>query len=297
MDFELQLSNPSTLAEQQKLELFRTKFEIMSSPPEGLLSRDYLRREVMGLTKIQIKQIEEELQQDKQFEIEMADIELAGGGSGGSSGGGGLGGAGGGLDLGGDEGEEPAGGGAENEPPDEAPDEGGDEPAGDEKEKEGLFAADYKKEKGKKLLVDDDSEDLEKEIITLSLKDENAPIKALSQAQRVKYNRKRIKHHGAKALDQPDFNKMLSAKNKSMSDPYDREHIKNPFKETRSLKNYYDDKIKETQKMDASLKSVIDNLKKNKLKGDIYKKDLITENLINDEDEVVIIEDINDDGQ
>ena len=37
VDFELQLSNPSTIAQQQKLELYRSKFEIAGTVPDGLV--------------------------------------------------------------------------------------------------------------------------------------------------------------------------------------------------------------------------------------------------------------------
>ena len=36
LDFELKLSNPSSIAQQQKLELIRTKFEIAGSAPEEI---------------------------------------------------------------------------------------------------------------------------------------------------------------------------------------------------------------------------------------------------------------------
>src|SRR3990167_4036298 len=69
LNFDLKLSNPSTLAEQQKLELLRSKFEIISTPEPGYFSRDWLRRKVMGLT------------QD-----EMEDIDVPGGEGGGGGG-------------------------------------------------------------------------------------------------------------------------------------------------------------------------------------------------------------------
>ncbi len=39
MDFNLKLSNPSSIAQQQKLELISTKFDIAGKAPEGLVSR------------------------------------------------------------------------------------------------------------------------------------------------------------------------------------------------------------------------------------------------------------------
>lgn len=63
IDFEIRLSNPSTIAQQQKLELLRTRFEIAaSSPPAGpgaeqpLMSERWIQRNVMGLNDQEILQ-------------------------------------------------------------------------------------------------------------------------------------------------------------------------------------------------------------------------------------------------
>ena len=79
IDFSLKLSNPSTIAQQQKLELFRTKFEIAGSSPEGMLSRDYLRKRVLGLTNEEIDQIEKQRDEDKLRDLEVEAITLPGG--------------------------------------------------------------------------------------------------------------------------------------------------------------------------------------------------------------------------
>mgnify|MGYP003631839921 FL=1 len=79
IDFSLKLSNPSTIAQQQKLELFRTKFEIAASSPEGMLSRDYLRKRVLGLTNEEIDQIEKQRDEDKLRDLEVEAITLPGG--------------------------------------------------------------------------------------------------------------------------------------------------------------------------------------------------------------------------
>ena len=43
LDFTLKLSNPSSIAQQQKLELIRSKFEIAGTAPEGVVSRKWIR--------------------------------------------------------------------------------------------------------------------------------------------------------------------------------------------------------------------------------------------------------------
>tara|TARA_Y100000592_G_scaffold10965_1_gene15597 strand:- start:5249 stop:7135 length:1887 start_codon:yes stop_codon:yes gene_type:complete len=78
IDFTLKLSNPSTIAQQQKLELFRTKFEIAGQSPEGMLSRDFLRKRVLGLTNEEIVQIEKQKEEDKLRDLEVEAITIPG---------------------------------------------------------------------------------------------------------------------------------------------------------------------------------------------------------------------------
>jgi len=78
IDFTLKLSNPSTIAQQQKLELFRTKFEIAGQSPEGMLSRDYLRKRVLGLTNEEIDVIEKQKEEDRIRDLEMEALTLPG---------------------------------------------------------------------------------------------------------------------------------------------------------------------------------------------------------------------------
>ncbi len=78
IDFTLKLSNPSTIAQQQKLELFRTKFEIAGQAPEGMLSRDYLRKRVLGLTNEEIDLIEKDKEKDKIRDLEIEAITVSG---------------------------------------------------------------------------------------------------------------------------------------------------------------------------------------------------------------------------
>lgn len=71
LDFNLQLSNPSAIAQQQKLELYRTRFEIAGTSPEGLLSKQYILKNVIGLTDEEIELNEAEKLQDKLKDIEL----------------------------------------------------------------------------------------------------------------------------------------------------------------------------------------------------------------------------------
>ena len=76
VNFTLKLSNPSTIAQQQKLELFRTRFEIAGTSPEGMLSRDFLRKRVLGLTNEEIEAIERQKEADKLRDLEVEAITL-----------------------------------------------------------------------------------------------------------------------------------------------------------------------------------------------------------------------------
>ena len=115
IDFEIRLSNPSTIAQQQKLELLRTRFEIAgTAPPAGpgseqpLMSERWIQRNVMGLNDQEILQNKRERLDDVRAAgaLEAAGV-LGGGEEGGADAGAG---AGGGEEAGADAGGEAAGG-------------------------------------------------------------------------------------------------------------------------------------------------------------------------------------------
>jgi hypothetical protein len=60
VDFEMRLSNPSSIAQQQKLELIKMRFEIASGAPEGLVSKTYIRKNILEMTDEQIEMIRKE---------------------------------------------------------------------------------------------------------------------------------------------------------------------------------------------------------------------------------------------
>jgi hypothetical protein len=218
-NFTLRLSNPSTVAQQQKLELWRAKFEIGGSAPEGVVSKKFIRKEIMGLNDEQTEALDDERMAEKQIDDA---IEGGPGGAGGGDTGGGaddlFGGGGGGGEAGGAEGGgEEAGG----EPPEEN--------AGEEDEVED----------GKHQLLTgaDDRDDNESFALKVALGDEkDGPIKPQSQLQKALYNRGRRRTHGASKTHLPDFQKMTSIDNHSMEDPYDADWMKsvisNPFAES-----------------------------------------------------------------
>ena len=79
LDFSLKLSNPSTIAQQQKLELYRTRFEIASSAMgvEGLVSRDWVRKTLFSMTKDDISDIVKERIEDKTEDLEIDAVKIS----------------------------------------------------------------------------------------------------------------------------------------------------------------------------------------------------------------------------
>jgi hypothetical protein len=210
-NFTLRLSNPSTIAQQQKLELWRSKFEIGGSAPEGYVNKDFVRKEIWGLNDEECKRIDDGRLKDKVVDqtIESASPE------GGDEGGGGGGDE---LDLFGGGEEE---GGGEETPPEEN--------AGEEPEEE--------VDPGLELLTSaEDHDDDEKFNLKYSIRDVEVPVKIQRQLDRALYNRGRRRTHGASKTHMPDFKKMTSNDNPSMKDPFDNDWIKsvvsNPFGES-----------------------------------------------------------------
>ncbi len=82
LDFTLQLPNPSTIAQQQKLDLYGTRFDIVSKAPEGYFDKRWLRKNLLGLTDEEIEEIEEGRVKDKlrELELEKVQAESEGGG-------------------------------------------------------------------------------------------------------------------------------------------------------------------------------------------------------------------------
>lgn len=134
LDFELSLSNPSSIAQQQKLELIRTKFEISGQAPEGMVDKEWIRKHILDLNDDEIARIEKGREKDKLREMELEGLQPPQSDNFSFGDEGGEGGEGGGAEGGGDDlfGGGDAGGGDEG---------GGDEGGGG---LEGLFASDMK---------------------------------------------------------------------------------------------------------------------------------------------------------
>lgn len=245
-NFTLRLSNPSTVAQQQKLELWRAKFEIAGSAPDGHTSKEFIRKEVWGLNDEQCKVIDEQRLKEKLVDTAIENAQPAG--------------------------EESEAGGGEDLFGTEGGDESEEEAAGSEEEAEGaddLFAGDNPSEKypGLQILsAGDDKEDDEVYPVKFgdTLKTVEVPVKIKSQLDKVLHNRSKIDHGSPSRTHMPDMKKMLSADNDSLSDPYDSKWIssvvRNPLGESSNRTSMSSDVVSILRNMTLSQKfQQIDN--------------------------------------
>ena len=196
LDFELKLSNPSSIAQQQKLELIRTKFEIAAAAPEGIADREWVRRNVMGFNTSEIEAIEKGREEDKKRDVELEAVTAE-------------------PEPGAAPADEPAGG------------EGG----GDEGGAEDLFASDNPEGK---LLTSQRPESDEDDELSLSIDDIDAPIKAQERIKNAfgePLTIKRKSKTSATTAEMPDMSKMVAVGKRArtqdtMSRPFDRDSIK-----------------------------------------------------------------------
>jgi hypothetical protein len=236
IDFELQLSNPSTIAQQQKLELYRSKFEIAGTAPEGVLSIAWIQKNIFDLSTEEAESIREQQENDKLRSLKLEGLTLP-------------------EEAGGEElaGEEPLPGeedtAAEEEPVDEPPEES--------------LTASYENEDNTLQETENDDE--------FSIDDVDAPIKAQEKIKRVKYNQGRRKNNRRDTLVLPDFRKMVSMEDNDVNDlsfmkTLSKNPLKNPFKEAskengaKVLNEFFDNKIKENARMTDEVKSVLKKL-------------------------------------
>lgn len=213
MDFTLKLSNPSSIAQQQKLELISTKFDIAGKAPEGLVSRRWIRKNILELTDQEIESLKEEREDDKLEDaaVEAAGTEEAAGAEAGEA------------EGGEEEGEE--GGGL------------GDLFAGDRPDGDLLVATAPRGVSG----GDEDEEDEDEEPFELpSIDDPDAPVKISNRIDRtssrlnmfgepLKKSRKQTRGPASTGLH--DFAKMTGLGNtqSTLRDPYQKNWLKNPL--------------------------------------------------------------------
>ena len=76
-NFHFKLSNPSTIAQLQKIELWKAKFDVAGAAPENMVSKAFIRKRIWGLNDDECETMDKERADDKRVD---AEIESGGGG-------------------------------------------------------------------------------------------------------------------------------------------------------------------------------------------------------------------------
>lgn len=264
-NFTLRLSNPSTVAQQQKLELWRSKFEIAGSIPEGMGSKKFARKMIWGLTDEQIEEIDEQRYEEKLIDQVIEEAKPAG-----------------------------------EEDGEETTDEtGGEEAAGEEAGGEEETGETGGEEGGESLFAGDDVEEKEPEVELLMTGDEvdefvpqlfekdKLPVKAQSQLKKALYDQsRRKKRHD----HMPDFKKMTDydSDGMGMKDVFGMSDLKktlNPFRESKHEKivDYVKPNIPSALQSTLNRMSIALQIDTNKNSG-LLSEELDVSTLVNEED-------------
>lgn len=266
LDFTLSLTNPSTIAQQQKLELFRTKFDIANNAlgVAGLIDRNWVRKNIFNMSDDEIADIERGKLFDKETDLRVEAVKLSEETEKDIS-------AEVGIDFTMPEGGETAlPGGAEGGPP-PLPPGGEEEPA---PPPEQLTAGDDRARFGRGILSEPGR---------LSIRDEDSPIKAQSVVDRYKhlevgmrkgetrdtYNRRRRKNPDLQG-NPTDHARLTSHDPKKRSDsishPFgDPKDLIRPFsgkldESDDFLSSFFDEKISNHEKMTFDIRSTLKSL-------------------------------------
>lgn len=199
IDFELRLSNPSSIALQQKLDLWKTKIDIIAAVDQietRFLPMNWLYKEILGFTKDEIKDLQNELKKDKRFLVELDAIT------------------------------EPEETGKNSVDPFDGSTYG--LPSGSP-----VSANSLPPNTDANGIFDPTSTlPTEGEPFRFSVGDQTAPIKDNPQVRMDKKNQARRRSGLEKQAAMPDFRKMLHpSQNRSLKDIYDSEFLKNPIQE------------------------------------------------------------------
>lgn len=262
LDFELRLNNPSTIAQQQKMELYRARFEIAGTVPEGIVDRYWIRKNILGLTDDEIDRIESGRINDRKIDQEIEQVDVSGGAGGTLSSSSGFSGATG-FDL--------SFGNKRNvsEPglgePEGVAGEAEGESEGGERERKESREIDQVTSDSLLTSLDEMEEDDEER---LSIMDDDAPVKAQNLIDKTLRNRRRRRHSGPEALSMPNLYRMVSHQRPgdSLRDPYDKGFLTgNPFKESMDddpIRKFLDTSVVSQAQMTAQLCSILHSLKK-----------------------------------
>ena len=237
INFRIALSNPSTAAQQQKLELWRARFEIASSAPDGMFSKRWIHKNLFLLDDKEIQSIKDELLAEREEELELEQVGQE-------------------EDLGG---QPPAGG-----------EEGGGE---EDLNLSGIMGGEPKPEPGAQLEAGIEHE---WDVITPSinrpesLEEIEDNLDKLNEKERPKGRMRRGRPHkslsyGVDGTEMPDLNKHVDYTD---NDPYDNDFMKNIGKvdklmdedDTGKLDKFFDSKITSIARINNQVESMLKNL-------------------------------------
>lgn len=230
IDFELRLSNPSTVALQQKLDLWKTKIDIVGAVDQietRFLPMHWLYKEILGFTEDEIAGLREQLKNDKKFAVELDSINTP--------------------DDTGQNTVDPFDTTSYQLP-------GGTSLSGLPTSTQPVVTG----HPGITVPTPDNSNPM-----GFVLGDKEAPVKDNPQVKMDKRNQDRRRSSLEMQSDQPDFRRMLHpGRNKSLSDIYDTEFLKNPL--TEAIKR--DLKIGTTKEayLSKEMRSMLENFDKKK---------------------------------
>lgn len=71
VDYEIKMANPSTIAEQQKLELWRMRLEIAGMAQEGMLDKESVWKDLFHFSEDKIETVKDGMRFDKMFQLEL----------------------------------------------------------------------------------------------------------------------------------------------------------------------------------------------------------------------------------
>lgn len=198
LDFDLRLSSSSTVAMQQKLQLWKTRFEIADSAKSTeLVDSEFIKKELLGMTSEDIKKSDVGLERDKLKSLALDDLKL------------------------------PQEAESANIDPFDPSNYNSLPGSGNGKISQPTLSND--KEMTAILLPHSEEDEV---FNTSHTKGSHAPIKASPYVQRRRRQNARTRTDGASATFTPDIERMLNpSKNHSLKDIYDTEFLNKPLSE------------------------------------------------------------------
>lgn len=257
VNFELKLSNPSTIALQQRLEIWTTKTDVATAMKEsGLLDETWIKKNILELTDEDIIESNQKRIEDKIREVELEAIEAQ------------------------ERVEQQIRTVDEFDPTNyQMP--GENVPKLPMPDDEGMSMVDGS-ETAEELLNKIKSYDQDGDPYFINFDGSKAPLKANARSSWAdkQYNKsRRMGTVGRDNLANPDFSGMLSSKNRSLKDLYDKRFLDNPFNEEINIHS-----VRKPPLITGEMRSIFSKLKPMLGKNDPVSK-ILTEQFGSDSDD------------